>query len=141
MPFCCFHASLVWYQRVNGETEVSRAAPFLSCSVNFLSVTLRALHDTVNVALWYLLCIVSTMRRREGWRTHGLFVEAVELQSRRGGWFLRPRSDLVDCIERMAEDPICKVRELVSKCSTVHVRSRRYHLMSHRIPTYPRSRT
>lgn len=39
-------------------------------------------------------------------RTHSLLVKTVQLQSRRGGRFLRPGTDLVDGIERMAKNPI-----------------------------------
>ena len=37
-----------------------------------------------------------------------MLVEPVELKSIADGWFLRSRADLVDGIERMAEDSICE---------------------------------
>jgi hypothetical protein len=40
-------------------------------------------------------------------RTHCLFVEAIQPQARGRGRLLRPRADLVDRVERMAENAIC----------------------------------
>jgi hypothetical protein len=85
------------------------------------------------------------VRVRRGWgarkrrRTHGLFVQPVQLQSRGRRRLLRPSADLVDRVERMAEDAVCTPPRSISRNSQA---TELMHTASdHGSETYPRSRT
>jgi len=91
--------------------------PLLARTLILLAVAIGAVHYAVYIALW---CSVLDMGRAEKrWcvGTHGLFVEAVEEEARGGGRLLRACTDLVDCVERMAEDAIYDIHS-VSDCAS-----------------------
>jgi hypothetical protein len=96
---------------------VSRDIPLLARSLVLLVVSSWSFHYAVDIALCYASASLDLLGKRVG-RTHGLLVQPIQTQSRRRRRLLRPGTNLVDCVERMAKDSVCSYQHISPWSST-----------------------